>query len=187
MTPRTPTQPPGKSPFQGRRMKGFERAAGLMQKRVSAAGESRGFAVSKVLTHWDEIVGPELAAQTRPVKIGYANHGLGATLTVLCSGAHAPMIEMQKESLRQRVNACYGYNAVARIALTQTAPQGFAEAQALFQGRAAATASAAIPDAAAATLAREASAPIRDEGLRTALEDMGRTILSRPKPKGTTR
>ncbi|WP_443135100.1 DUF721 domain-containing protein [Frigidibacter sp. ROC022] len=168
-------------------MKGFERAAGLLQKRISAAGESRGFAVSKVLTHWDEIAGPEMAALTRPVKIGYASHGLGATLTVLCSGANAPMIEMQKETLRQRVNACYGYNAVARIALTQTAPQGFAEAQALFQGRPASTAQRNTPDPETEALAREASAPIRDEALRAALEDMGRTILSRPKPKGPTR
>jgi len=30
------------------------------------------------------------------------------------------------------VNACYGYNAVQRIALTQTAATGFAEGQARF-------------------------------------------------------
>jgi hypothetical protein len=42
------------------------------------------------------------------------------------------MLEMQKEILRARVNACYGYNAIARIRITQTAPTGFAEGQAAF-------------------------------------------------------
>ena len=42
------------------------------------------------------------------------------------------MVEMQLPRLRDRVNACYGYNAVQRIALTQTAAIGFAEGQASF-------------------------------------------------------
>jgi hypothetical protein len=165
-------------------MKGFEKAAGLLQSRLRTAGESRGFAVAKVLTHWDEIAGADLAARARPVKIGYSGHGLGAVLTVLCSGANAPFVEMQKETLRQRVNACYGYNAVARIAITQTAPTGFAEARALFQGGPAAAPSR--PDPLIDAEARTASAEVRDPDLRAALEDLARTILSRPKPKGTT-
>ncbi len=167
-----------------RRMKGFEKAAGLLQSRVRTAGESRGFAVARVLTHWDEIAGPDLAARARPVKIGYSGHGLGAVLTVLCTGANAPFVEMQKEALRQRVNSCYGYNAVARIAITQTAPAGFSEARALFQGGPAVV--EALPDPRIEAEALRASADVRDPDLRAALEDMARTILSRPKPKGTT-
>lgn len=167
-----------------RRMKGFEKASGLLQTRVREAGESRGFAVARVLTHWADIAGPALAGKAQPVKIGYSGFGLGATLTVLCSGPNAPFVEMQKETLRQRVNACYGYNAVAKIAITQTAPQGFAEAQALF--RSGPPLPEPVPDPKVESAARSASAGVQDPGLRMALEDMARTILSRPKPKGTT-
>ena len=51
-----------KKPEQFRRhARGFESAAGLLKQRIRAAGETRGFAVSRLLTHWEEIVGPETA------------------------------------------------------------------------------------------------------------------------------
>lgn len=157
-----------------RRSRGFERAAGLVEARIRAAGESRGFAVAKLLTHWTEVAGPDMARRARPVKVSYPPAGLGATLTLLVTGAEAPFVEMQKEPLRQRVNACYGYNAIARIRLTQTAPQGFAEPQAEF---------APAPPPVDPAVARAAARGIRDETLRAALEEMGRTILSQAKPK----
>ena len=36
---------------------------------------------------------------------GYGKGGMGATLTLLTTGPMAPMVEMQKERLRERVNA----------------------------------------------------------------------------------
>lgn len=163
-----------------RRFRGFERAAALVAPRIRAAGESRGFAVAKVLTHWDEIAGPDIARIARPVKVAYGREGgLGATLTVLTTGAHAPVLEMQKEALRQRVNACYGYGAVARIRITQTAPEGFGEAQAAFRGPSASP----PPDPATRARAAETARDVHDTALREALEEMGRQVLSRPKPK----
>ena len=116
-----------------RRMRGFEAAANLVANRVRTVGESRGFAVARLLTHWAEVVGPDIAAQTRPVKISHGK-GFGATLTLLVQGARAPLITMQLDQIRERVNACYGFNAVARITLTQTAAaqaiaEGFPDAQ----------------------------------------------------------
>jgi hypothetical protein len=103
-------------------MRGFEPAFGLMARRCAHAGESRGFAVARLLTHWAEVAGEDLARITRPVKVGYGREGLGATLTAAGAAAPmAPMVEMQKERLRERVNAVYGYNAISRIVLTQTA------------------------------------------------------------------
>lgn len=114
-----------------RRMRGFEAAASLVAQRVRTVGETRGFAVARLLTNWAEVAGPEFAARTRPVRIAHGR-SLGATLTLLVEGAYAPLIEMQLPLLRERVNACYGFNAVARIVLTQTAPTGFDEGQAQF-------------------------------------------------------
>lgn len=115
-----------------RRKRGFEAAASLLAQRVQKAAEGRGFAVSRLLTHWPEIAGERLAAMTRPVRISHSRGGFGATLTLLTTGPVAPMVEMQLPQLRERVNACYGYNAIQKIALTQTAASGFAEGQAMF-------------------------------------------------------
>jgi hypothetical protein len=156
-----------------RRSRGFERASGLVASRVRKAGEGRGFAVAKVLTHWSEIVGTEFAALARPVKVSYGREGFGATLTLLCAGAAAPMVQMRLEEIREKVNACYGYAAISRIKVTQTSAEGFAEAPAGFEP----TPKALRPEAEAA--AREAAGGVEDPGLRAALELLGRNVLSK--------
>lgn len=164
-----------------RRMRGFEAAASLLATRIRSVGETRGFAVARLLTHWDEVVGPELAAHTRPVKISHGK-GFGATLTLLVPGARAPLITMQLEQIRQRVNACYGFNAVARITLTQTAPvgfadaQGFAEAQAGFAG---ARRAPPAPSPAQTAQAEQIAQDFTDPQLAAAMRQMALNILSR--------
>ncbi|MFC4671474.1 DUF721 domain-containing protein [Seohaeicola nanhaiensis] len=159
--------------------RGFKRTASVLDGQIRRAGESRGFAVARVLTHWAEIVGADIAAVARPVNVGYGRGGFGATLTVLTTGAQAPMLEMQKETIRARINAVYGYNAISRVRITQTAPSGFAEGQAQFDTRQPPPERPEDPVA-----AREASqtvAPVQDEGLRAALERLGRNVLSNAK------
>jgi hypothetical protein len=158
-----------------RRMRGFQPAFSLMRDPVRVAGESRGFAVSRVLTHWDEIVGPELAAIARPVKVSYPRDGIGATLTVLTTGANAPVLQMQEPKLRERVNACYGYSAVSRIQITQTAPSGFAEGQTPFSARPAPKPA----DPALTEKARGLSGGVADESLRDALALLAANVLKK--------
>ncbi|MEL7027314.1 MAG: DUF721 domain-containing protein [Pseudomonadota bacterium] len=155
-----------------RRGKGFRRTASLLQPRIKGIGASRGFAVSRLLTHWSEIVGETLAKAASPVEVKYGREGQGATLTVLVKGAEAPMIEMQKERLRETVNACYGYNAIQKIRITQTAATGFAEPEAPFR---AASKQKNTPQTSAQATA--AAAPIQDPGLRAAVEALGSRIL----------
>jgi hypothetical protein len=65
-------------------------------------------------------------------KITYGR-GFGGTLVLLTTGAHAPVLEMRGTEIVERVNACYGYRAVSRVQVTQTAPTGFAEGQVAFR------------------------------------------------------
>lgn len=160
-----------------RRKRGFERAASLVQGRVRSAGETRGFAVSRLLTHWAEIVGPELAQTARPVEINYGK-GFGATLTLLTTGAQAPMLEMQKETIREKVNACYGYSAIQKIRLTQTASTGFAEGQARFEPRPSSEEKRQPDVPEVVTIAAK---DVGDDNLRAALERLGANVLFRNK------
>lgn len=150
-----------------------------MKDSVRQAGEARGFAVARLLTHWAEVVGAELALKTRPVKISYGKGGMGATLTVLVKATEAPMIQMALPQLKDRVNAVYGYAAVNHIHLTQTAATGFAEGQAEF---APAPKVAPRPDPAIAAKAHVVAEGVADPGLRTALEQLAQNILTRPRP-----
>lgn len=161
--------------------RGFRRGAALIAPQLRKLSETRGFAVSRLLTHWAEIAGAGIAAIARPVEVSYGRKGFGATLTVLTTGAQAPVLEMQKEALRERVNAVYGYNAIARIRITQTAPTGFAEGQAVFAPAAAAL-PPTPPDPQAERTASRIARSVADKGLRQALETLGRNVLSRRKP-----
>lgn len=180
-----------------RRMRGFEPAAGLLREPIRKAGESRGFAASKVLTHWAQIAGPDLAALCRPVKVSHAEGGLGGTLTLLASGAAAPMVQMQLPALKERINAAYGYAAIARIRITQTseriasAPPGLAEAQTPFstapsrplRGDNFATPSAQALGRAGAVVSGLTDG-VADTGLRDALERLAENVLGRQKEPG---
>ncbi|MEM7597639.1 MAG: DUF721 domain-containing protein [Pseudomonadota bacterium] len=157
--------------------KGFKRSGTVLSQRIRKATETRGFAVSRVLTHWAEIVGEDIAAIARPVEVSYGRQGLGATLTVLTTGAQAPMLEMQKETLREKVNAAYGYNAIARVRLTQTAATGFAEGQAVFAPKPART---DMPvDDVTRKQASQMAEDVNDEGLRGALEALAQNFLKK--------
>lgn len=162
---------------QKRRRRGFERASKLVENRVRHAGESRGFAVSRLLTAWAEIVGPDIADIARPVEISYGR-GFGATLTLLTTGAQAPMLEMQKLWIRDKVNACYGYGAIQRVRITQTSATGL-PGDAKRKAKAEVETRDADPEVRDAAL--KAADGTCDENLRAALERLGVNVLSQKK------
>ncbi len=156
--------------------RGFKRTASVLSPRIRKAGEARGFAVSRLLTHWAEIVGEDIARAAHPVDISYGRQGFGATLTILTTGAEAPLIEMQKQQLREKVNAVYGYNAIARVRITQTAATGFGDAGPSFVH-----APRPSPDPRVAGKADDLARPVENDDLRLALERLGRNVLSKNK------
>ncbi len=157
-----------------RRKRGFERAARLADKEIRAASESRGFAVSRLLTHWNDIVGPDLCDIAEPVDVSYGR-GFGATLTLLTKGATAPLVEMRKERIRERVNACYGYAAIQKVRITQTSSYGFAEDQATFEAK--------PPERTVRPqdeeFATEVAETVSNDGLRDALEALGAKVSAK--------
>ena len=166
----------------------FKRTATLLQSRIREVSEGRGFAQSRVLTHWLEIVGADIAEITRPVEVSYGRDGMGATLSILTTGAHALMIEMQKEAIRAKVNAVYGYNAIARVRITQTAPVGFSDGKVEFRAK---PKSKPTLSPTVQQQAQETARTVTDQKLRRALEELGQNVLTKnqyqntPSKKGT--
>ena len=86
-----------------RKSRGFMQTGGLLKTRIRSASESRGFAETRLLTHWEDIAGPATAQICRPVKVGYGKQGFGATLTLLTTGANAPIMQMQLPQILTKV------------------------------------------------------------------------------------
>lgn len=169
---------PMASKFAKRGKRGFTATGSLVSERIRTATGKRGFSQTRLLTDWPAIAGEAIAQVARPVKVGYARQGFGATLTLLVEGAHAPMVQMQLPTLIERVNACYGYAAISRIHIAQTAASGFAEDKASFVP--------ASRDITAQERKRVSAqvAGVADPGLQQALSRLGENIVKR-HPKGT--
>jgi len=161
-----------------RRSNGFKRAISLMETQIRQASETRGFAHVQILTHWPDIVGTDLAQNCKPIDVKYQKSGLGATLSVLTTGAFAPMIEMQKDIIRSRVNAVYGYKAISKVRVTQTAPTGFAEGQAEFTPK---PKSPMAPNPAISQASDAMTQGVSDANLKRALEGLAKNVLSKQK------
>lgn len=141
---------------------------------------AHGFAYAQILTHWETIVGPELAEFCQPErlrwpagqeKIKHQRRRLGGTLTVRVEGPAA--IELQHESphVIERLNTYYGYQAVAAIKIIQGPIDRGANKRALQTLK-------PLPEAAEAGLQRDLN-QVEDAQLREALTRLGRGALSR--------
>lgn len=159
--------------------RGFSAVSGLIERQIRRSGEQRGFAVMRLLTHWEDIVGKDTAKIATPVKVGYGREGFGATLTILASGAYAPMLQAELPKIQERVNACYGYNAISRVRITQTAPTGFHEGHLAFDGPPEKPAKEIAP--AIRKASQETVEDIGDDGLKAALERLGTNVFAKTR------
>ncbi len=160
----------------------FKPASDLLRAKIRELGEARGFSATRLLTHWPEIVGESVAAIARPLEIRHprprpGQPPEGATLTVLALGAAALRLEMEKERIRERVNACYGYAAIAKMRIKQAGPEAFTEAAAPAPARKAPADVAQDLHARAAPLADGVS----NTELRLALAALAANVLSKSR------
>lgn len=132
-----------------------------------AAFRRFGFVQSSVVSRWPEIVGDRYAHASAPESIRFP-HGKReeGVLTVVATGAHAPMMQHVAPTLIDRVNRFFGYAAVAKVVIRQ----GTLPAQ---PRRATPAPSVPIP-----TDLGDSLRTIADPELKTVLESLARGIAA---------
>jgi hypothetical protein len=96
----------------------------LMGATLSDAFKAQGFAVTEIVTRWLDIVGPEIAAHSEPIKINWPRP-VGdappdpATLVLRVEGPVAVEIQHLSGVIMERVNRFFGWQAIGRLALRQ--------------------------------------------------------------------
>jgi hypothetical protein len=96
----------------------------LLGSTLSDALKTQGFASAEILARWGDIVGPEIAAHSEPIKIGWPR-AMGdeppepATLVLRVEGPAALEIQHLSAVILERVNRFFGWQAIGRIALRQ--------------------------------------------------------------------
>jgi hypothetical protein len=156
------------------------RAVGSFVPRLTRkAFEKYGFSCATLLTDWTAIVGAEIATYTQPERLKWARrveaygeveHGAegrpGATLVLRVDGPRAIELQYKSRQIIERINAYFGYRAVAEMRFVQ-APIDGRRPEAPIRRKIAAPASPSA-DVAAVT----------DHGLRSALAQLQANVLA---------
>ncbi len=143
--------------------------AELVSVCVADVFARQGFMSCEIVTHWDDIVGPEIAGLAEPIRMQWVrtrdpDEAPPATLVLRVEGPAALEIQHMSGVILERVNRYLGWQAVDRLALRQ-AP--------LTRRRRPPRRN--IDDSAAAAIAAQMTG-IADESLRTALGRLGAAI-----------
>jgi hypothetical protein len=131
----------------------------------------QGFGSGALVTHWDEIVGAEIAANTEPLKLQWPRVPAGedepgcATLVLRVEGPAAIEIQHLSGVILERVNRFLGWRAVGRVALRQAPLARRRKLNASNE-----------PDALAVARVAKGLTGIDDEGLRNALARLGAAV-----------
>lgn len=134
----------------------------------------QGFGSAEILTAWADIVGPEVAARSRPERIRWPRRRKdqeagAATLVVRAEGGDALEIQHMKDDILARLNAFLGWAAVGKLVVRQAPmPEADGPAQARRER----------PPAGAGGSA--ALAAIDDPGLREALSRLAAARAGEP-------
>jgi hypothetical protein len=155
-----------------RRGGGLRRLPDLLTHLLEPAARRRGLAEAKLLTEWPTIVGPGLAARCHPIRLTQRTDAPGAVLVLHVGGAAALELQHSEPQILERINDFFGFDAVARLRLIQaplprTSP------------RPAPPVSRGVSAAEEIEIA-QAVRDVRDAGLRTALQGLGRTLKGSP-------
>jgi hypothetical protein len=141
----------------------------LAGKIVGEPFKRQGFASAELVTRWNEIAGPEIAAHSEPIKIQWPRPDETGvrppgTLVLRVEGPAAIEIQHFGDLLCERVNRFLGWRAIERIALRQAPLRRPSRRHA-----------AAIDETIAARIA-EGMPDVADDDLRRALARLGAAV-----------
>jgi len=149
--------------------------AELVGRALDPLTARRGFATAELIAGWAEIVGARYADCSRPERImwprGAANKDQPGTLVVAVEGPRALFLQHEADQVVERVNGFLGHGAIGRIKIVQGAVSAGPAAAETADRRSLAE------DVDVAKL-EDVLAEVDDPELRSALDRLGRAILS---------
>jgi hypothetical protein len=146
--------------------------ADLVGETLRSAFARQGFAAVDVVTHWEEIVGAELAGRTEPVRLVWPQRDdpfSTGVLTIRVEGAYAIELQHMTPVVIERVNRYFGWRCVGRIAIRQGPVTRHGKSPDL----------PLEPDAETVAQVERDLGAFEDKGLKSALARLGALVRSR--------
>jgi hypothetical protein len=156
------------------RKRGPVALAELLGKALDPLTARRGFATAELVAGWAEIVGARYADCSRPEKIVWprgaeSEAAHGGVLVVRIDGPRALLFQHEVGQIVERVNGFVGHGAIGKIRIVQGPIESRMKAEKPAPGPLDKNDEASL----AATLD-----DVDDEGLRAALDRLGRAVIS---------
>lgn len=158
--------------------RGARPLADVIARALTPACRKRGFATVDLVAHWPDIVGPAYAETTAPDRLAWTRRPPGlieeethepAVLTVRCTSAAVLRFGHEVPQVIERINMFFGYRCVGRIKIVQLPVARVERRVRPVQKPVSAAAEAAV---------KAEAAGIADEGLRAAVERLGRAVMA---------
>ncbi len=172
------------APRRGGQVAGARSVSSYVPRLTRKAFEKYGFATAALLTDWATIVGADIASFTAPERLkwprdvnayGDVEDGMqgrpGATLVIRVEGARALELQHKRQQLIERINAMFGYRAIADVRFIQAPIDATGAPRRARLTSPARQANISSPDVAA----------IQDEALKAALANLESHIRSQAK------
>lgn len=146
-------------------------AGRALNRFVKELDAKYGQGAGALTTRWREVVGPEIARRTEPVKLVRGRNGGASSLEIRVAGPAAAIIQHQAHEILARVNVFLGPDAVQKLRIVQGPLHRQPEPPPRRR--------AAPLDAAAEAKLAEGLAQAPDGKLKDALLALGRGVLKR--------
>ena len=159
---------PAKDGPENKRYGGMRALAATLPRVAAPVLGKHGFSEAQLIAQWPAVIGEELARHMAPERISFARGGRrDGTLRLRVEPGFALEAQHREPQILERINAFFGYRAVARLALTQgPLPRGPKPPPPL----------RALGETERRALDRRL-AGIEDQGLRDALRSLGEAVI----------
>jgi hypothetical protein len=146
--------------------------ADIIGRTLAGTFRKQGFAAVEIITHWEDIVGPELARRSEPMRLVWPKREDPDSIGILhirVEGAYAIELQHLAPVVIERVNRYFGWRCVGRLK--------FAQGPITPRRKKAPTVPEPAPEA-MAEVAREIG-PFEHTGLGTSLARLGAFVRQR--------
>ena len=158
-----------KKPAARPHRRGLQSAASAITRVAGPMWRKRGFAETRVITDWPDIVGEAIAPYCVPLRITRPRGGEeGGALYIRAAGAWAVELHHLSPQILDRVNGFLGFKAVTELKIVQ-GPVAIGPRRKKPRP---------LPPE-ARTLIADAVSDVNDDGLRDALERLGKALHRR--------
>ncbi len=165
-----------KSGVEKRKSVGMLKLGSLLPDVTKSSFKKRGFAESKIISEWEQIVGIEVAKHSIPFKLSFNRESrTGGVLHIRAFGSISTALQHLEPLIIDRIATYFGYQAVSKIKILHSSEQKTEAKQSAKTGTQKRT-SPTLDNVQNAKL-KDLLSEINDDNLKAALEKFGRSFL----------